>query len=145
MKKNIPAMMKDIVFLLLLSGSICAAQSTLVTPAADVQQNPDDTSTSNPRRTQQQVNAQQRNDQGGGVPDLSRDTTDMLAPSNAGSPNRPAERSSRIVGPLRTKSEFQQYAEDATGRQLPVYGRQLFDLVPTTFAPVENVPVPADY
>ena len=28
------------------------------------------------------------------------------------------------------------YAEDATGRRLPVYGRQLFDEVPTTFAPV---------
>jgi protein involved in polysaccharide export with SLBB domain len=26
-----------------------------------------------------------------------------------------------------------------------VYGRQLFDEAPTTFAPVENVPVPADY
>ena len=51
----------------------------------------------------------------------------------------------RIVGPLTTRSEFEQYAEDATGRRLPVYGRQLFDQVPTTFAPVENVPVPADY
>jgi protein involved in polysaccharide export with SLBB domain len=28
---------------------------------------------------------------------------------------------------------------------LPVYGRQLFDEVPTTFAPVENIPVPEDY
>jgi protein involved in polysaccharide export with SLBB domain len=51
----------------------------------------------------------------------------------------------RIAGPLRTKSEFEQYAEDATGRLLPVYGRQLFDEVPTTFAPVENIPVPEDY
>ncbi len=51
----------------------------------------------------------------------------------------------RIAGPLRTRSEFEQFAEDATGRRLPVYGRQLFDEAPTTFAPVENVPVPADY
>ncbi|HEV2171986.1 MAG TPA: SLBB domain-containing protein, partial [Nitrospira sp.] len=51
----------------------------------------------------------------------------------------------RITGPLTARSEFEQYAEDVTGRQLPVYGRQLFDQVPTTFAPVENVPVPADY
>ena len=51
----------------------------------------------------------------------------------------------RIVGPLKTKSEFERYAEDATGRRLPVYGRQMFDEVPTTFAPLENVPVPADY
>jgi len=56
-----------------------------------------------------------------------------------------APRSVRVVGPLTTKSEFQQFAEDATGRQLPVYGRQLFDEVPTTFAPLQNVPVPEDY
>ncbi|MDR3725080.1 MAG: SLBB domain-containing protein [Terracidiphilus sp.] len=46
---------------------------------------------------------------------------------------------------MTAKSEFEMFAEDATGRRLPVYGRQLFDEVPTTFAPVENVPVPADY
>jgi protein involved in polysaccharide export with SLBB domain len=51
----------------------------------------------------------------------------------------------RIVGPLTQKSEFEKFAEDAIGRPLPVYGRQLFDEVPTTFAPVEHVPVPADY
>jgi len=56
-----------------------------------------------------------------------------------------APASARIVGPLKTKSEFERYAEDATGRRLPVYGRQMFDEVPTTFAPLENVPVPADY
>jgi protein involved in polysaccharide export with SLBB domain len=52
---------------------------------------------------------------------------------------------SRIVGPLTQKSEFEQFAEDATGRSLPVYGRKLFDEVPTTFAPVDQIPVPANY
>ncbi len=52
---------------------------------------------------------------------------------------------SRVTGPLTTKSDFQRFAEDATGYRLPVFGRQLFDEVPTTFAPVEHVPVPADY
>ena len=51
----------------------------------------------------------------------------------------------RIVGPLTTKSDFERFAEDGTGHRLPVYGRRLFDEVPTTFAPVERVPVPADY
>jgi polysaccharide export outer membrane protein len=60
-------------------------------------------------------------------------------------PPAPAPGSGRIVGPLTERSEFEQYAEDATGRRLPVYGRQLFEEVPTTFAPMENVPVPADY
>jgi protein involved in polysaccharide export with SLBB domain len=53
--------------------------------------------------------------------------------------------SSRIVGPLTQKSDFERFVEDATGRPLPVYGRQLFDQIPTTFAPIEHVPVPADY
>jgi len=37
------------------------------------------------------------------------------------------------------------FAEDAAGHPLPVYGRRLFDQVPTTFAPMDRVPVPADY
>jgi protein involved in polysaccharide export with SLBB domain len=37
------------------------------------------------------------------------------------------------------------FAEDAAGRTLHVYGRQLFDEGPTTFAPMDRVPVPADY
>jgi len=57
----------------------------------------------------------------------------------------PIQTPMRIVGPLTQKSEFEKFVEDATGRPLPVYGRQLFDEVPTTFAPVEHVPVPADY
>lgn len=57
----------------------------------------------------------------------------------------PAVPSTRVVGPLTTKSEFQQFAEDTAGRQLPVYGRQLFDQVPTTFAPADQIPVPSDY
>jgi protein involved in polysaccharide export with SLBB domain len=51
----------------------------------------------------------------------------------------------RIVGPLTARSDFERFAEDGTGHRLPIYGRRLFDEVPTTFAPVERVPVPADY
>jgi protein involved in polysaccharide export with SLBB domain len=81
------------------------------------------------------------------MPDLERGQYPLYLPNNPSPALRPRllPRSSRVVGPLRTKTEFQQYAEDTTGRQLPVYGRQLFDQIPTTFAPVENVPVPADY
>jgi polysaccharide biosynthesis/export protein len=37
------------------------------------------------------------------------------------------------------------FAEDAAGRPLHVYGRQLFDEGPTTFSPMDRVPVPVDY
>ena len=49
------------------------------------------------------------------------------------------------IGPILAKSDFELFAEDAAGHPLQVYGRQLFDEVPTTFAPMDSVPVPADY
>ena len=53
--------------------------------------------------------------------------------------------STRVIGPITTRSEFEMFAEDAAGRPLHVYGRQLFDEVPTTFAPMDRIPVPASY
>lgn len=50
-----------------------------------------------------------------------------------------------IARPITTKSEFELFVEDAAGRPMAVYGRQLFDQVPTTFAPMDRVPVPANY
>jgi polysaccharide biosynthesis/export protein len=42
-------------------------------------------------------------------------------------------------------TEFQEFVASSIGRRLPVYGRNLFDHVPTTFAPVDRVPVTDDY
>jgi len=49
------------------------------------------------------------------------------------------------AAPPLAPSEFELFAEDAAGQPLPVYGRQLFSQVPTTFAPMEHIPVPANY
>lgn len=51
----------------------------------------------------------------------------------------------KVVGPITTRTEFQTFAEDEAGHPLPVFGRKLFDTVPTTFAPLDRIPVPADY
>ena len=56
-----------------------------------------------------------------------------------------APESTRKVGPLTARSDFERFAEDAAGRRLAVYGRGLFDEVPSTFAPMDHIPVPADY
>ena len=48
-------------------------------------------------------------------------------------------------GTITTKTDFERFAEDATGQNLPIYGRKLFDRSPTTFAPIERVPVPVNY
>jgi polysaccharide biosynthesis/export protein len=42
-------------------------------------------------------------------------------------------------------SEFQRFVKSSTGRMLPIYGASLFNQVPSTFAPVDNIPVTPDY
>ena len=49
------------------------------------------------------------------------------------------------IGPRIVRSDFAKFVEDAVGRPLAVYGRQLFDEAPSTFAPMDRIPVPADY
>jgi polysaccharide biosynthesis/export protein len=51
----------------------------------------------------------------------------------------------KTIRPILEKSEFELFVEDAIGHPLEVYGRQLFEEVPSTFAPLEHVPVPANY
>src|SRR5579875_3129455 len=42
-------------------------------------------------------------------------------------------------------TEFQRYVAESVGELLPIFGASLFDQVPATFAPVDQVPVPPDY
>jgi protein involved in polysaccharide export with SLBB domain len=42
-------------------------------------------------------------------------------------------------------TEFQDFVASSVGRMLPIYGYSLFDRVPTTFAPVDRIPVTDDY
>jgi polysaccharide biosynthesis/export protein len=44
-----------------------------------------------------------------------------------------------------TPNEFQRFAAASVGSILPIFGAALFERVPTTFAPIERVPVTADY
>ena len=45
----------------------------------------------------------------------------------------------------RERNEFQQFVMQSIGRDLAMFGANLFRTVPSTFAPVDNVPVAADY
>jgi protein involved in polysaccharide export with SLBB domain len=138
-------MKKAFVLVLLMSGAVCVAQSTLRTPSSDVDQNQEDVRANGNGAASPQNVGPQGYYPAGAIPDLNRNANEFPLQPNQVAPIGNINRSSRIVGPLRTKSEFQQYAEDTTGRQLPVYGRKLFDQVPSTFAPIENTPVPGDY
>lgn len=42
-------------------------------------------------------------------------------------------------------TEFQRFISSTTGQLLPIYGENLFAKVPSTFAPLDRTPVPADY
>ncbi len=42
-------------------------------------------------------------------------------------------------------TDFQKLVQSSLGKVLPIYGENLFDHVPTTFAPVDRIPVTADY
>jgi len=47
--------------------------------------------------------------------------------------------------PPPARIEFQDYVAQSTGRDLPIFGSELFKNVPSTFAPVQDIPVTADY
>ncbi|MGA7109422.1 MAG: SLBB domain-containing protein [Terracidiphilus sp.] len=51
----------------------------------------------------------------------------------------------KVLQPLRDHSDFEFFVADAVGHPLNVYARQLFDEVPSTFAPLDRIPVPASY
>jgi polysaccharide biosynthesis/export protein len=127
-------MTQKLFLFVLLSCTFCEGQSVLTTPTESTQSVPGSPNTpstgaaSAPMRSPQQTGE--------------RTDSDGISFSPVPAPIRAPY---RIVGPLTTKSDFERFAEDGTGHRLPVYGRRLFDEVPTTFAPVERVPVPADY
>ena len=54
----------------------------------------------------------------------------------------PAQSAPLTAEPL---TELQKFVASTTGLVLPVYGADLFRRIPTTFAPIQLAPVPADY
>src|SRR6267142_2555649 len=70
-------------------------------------------------------------------------------PPAAPAPTRPA---SRAEEPARSaeaqaidRNDFQEFIAQSSGQTLPLYGYNLFQGTPSTFAPVENIPVTGDY
>jgi protein involved in polysaccharide export with SLBB domain len=55
------------------------------------------------------------------------------------------ERSTKIPLPPEPLTEFQKFTASTTGMVLPIFGANLFQSVPSTFAPLDNAPVPPDY
>lgn len=47
--------------------------------------------------------------------------------------------------PAYNRTEFERFVSASLGQDLPLFGHQFFEDVPTTFAPVDRVPVRSDY
>ena len=58
---------------------------------------------------------------------------------------KPMEQSPPVKARTLELTDFQQLVAASLGQVLPIYGQNLFENVPTTFAPVDRVPVTADY
>ncbi len=91
------------------------------------------------------------------VPDAARIQTRRI-PELANRPTFPPSRSNRTsnsqfspaseveqVRPPEPATEFQMFVNASTGHMLPIFGTWLFNSVPSTFAPVDHIPVSADY
>ena len=137
----------------LLVPACCVAQGRLTTPGpassqcvgmncpgAEGQQ-------SNPQQTVPQPTTPQRPNltpPGGGA--LSGSERQQLEQQMQNQPQASAETAvtaPRMPGYRRT--EFEKFVSASLGQELPLFGHQFFENVPTTFAPVDHVPVRADY
>lgn len=50
-----------------------------------------------------------------------------------------------VVGVPAVTSEFQKFIAESTGKLLPIFGSEFFVNTPSTFSPILNTPVPAEY
>jgi polysaccharide export outer membrane protein len=66
-------------------------------------------------------------------------------PSSVPAPAQGSLQDVMIKNSLQDRTEFQDFILQATGRDLPIFGSDLFRQAPSTFAPVNNIPVTADY
>lgn len=83
------------------------------------------------------------------TPTVVLDDTRTLPPQQTNVPRPPEQTPVPPLAKPRTRTveltDFQQMVATSLGQTLPIYGQSLFDEVPTTFAPVDHVPVSADY
>ena len=140
--------MKPRIFLLfLISGALCAGQTTPTAPGAQTVECPtgpgpvpEGLETVCPPTTNTVPTTGTTPYPQGAMPGVNT-LPSALPPSPTTNPPPPY----KAVGPITTRTEFQIFAEDEAGHPLQVFGRKLFDEVPTTFAPLDRIPVPTNY
>lgn len=79
--------------------------------------------------------------------------TDVSSPDTSADLKRQAEQNKARadqerasgISPRQNLTEFQRIVAESTGKVLPIFGADLFNVPPSTFAPVDNIPVTPDY
>ena len=70
-------------------------------------------------------------------------------PGSLGQIRPEADDSNQVIRPVPPKkvepSEFQNFIKYATGKNLAVFGSEFFSNTPSSFAPLQNTPVPSEY
>ena len=137
-------MVKTSLFLVLFSAMVCAGQSVPSTPGSLGQTTRSTSDAEDPDASYLTPSAQVSQPVSSVRPRSSRRTESPMREQPADSRTSPDQRL-RPLPPVMARTEFQRFAEDVAGHPLRVFGRQLFDEVPSTFAPVDDIPVPANY
>ncbi len=73
------------------------------------------------------------------------DTDKVLQNDISGAPRQRVANEAARSARASTPSEFQKFVSDSTGAPLPIFGAEFFTNAPSTFSPVANAPVVADY
>jgi hypothetical protein len=131
------------------------AQATLRTPATDDRQCVERDCTTDTRSSEGIANPMpgKAGNQSGVAPTPAEFLPNNAWPNHAEQDqNAEPVRQPKRVFPLKADAitepppnEFQEFVASSVGRRLPIYGYNLFDRVPTTFAPVDRIPVTDDY
>jgi polysaccharide export outer membrane protein len=96
--------------------------------------------------TSQSGNDQENAPQTGTVTTTTRRDSGISARTTAGAVPAEERRANRPALTPEPLTEFQRMVASTTGRQLPIFGASLFSGdVPSTFAPVDDIPVGPDY
>ena len=66
-------------------------------------------------------------------------------PGDQGALGLPTLEQARVPAPYEPDIEFQRYVASSLGYRLPIFGQSLFEYVPSTFAPLDYIPVTPDY
>jgi len=84
----------------------------------------------------------QSGEQAGGFPGSGQQPARVPFPQDRGLPDSTLRQQDRPREPL---TEFQKFILATSGQLLPIYGSWLFEHVPSTFAPLDQVPVNPEY